>query len=100
MLDLSVQAQQQGQYTLGGPREYENKIIAKMEPYFDVPGFEGAWGSPTQWAIDHYCADNLNGICARGFLDRILDYPEDLFENKVKACCETWVKQNTEGCET
>ena len=93
MLSLSLEAQWQ-RTAVGGPREYEKKVIEKLKPYSTIPGFDGAWEKPTQWAIDHHCGDNLDGISARVFLDNILEYPDNVFEEKVKGCCDAWVKKH------
>lgn len=94
MLHLSVEAQNQGRYFAGGPREYEGNVIDALASYANIPGFEKTWGGNTQWAIDHHCGDDLNGITARDFLDRIIKYPPDMLKDRIEHDCTAWRERN------
>lgn len=81
MLKLSVDAQHQK--CSGGPKEYEDKFIARFEKYQKLPGYHYIEDFAQQ-CIDLHCGDNLNGISARTYMDRVAMMPEDAFASWLK----------------
>lgn len=81
MLKLSGAAQRQT--CSGGPKEYEQNFIARFVEYAMLPGYHYA-EEFAQQCIDLHCADNLNGVSAREYMDRITMMPDDAFTSWVK----------------